>query len=499
MLKLKENMNYGKKEQIKNVDNFNKQKKSIDIKNSNAENKCFLCLKRKVDNFRILFKVLYEDNDKQYFFSQKNSIKKDNKIHEILNKNLSKYSDVLIRPCECDIYCHIICLLQYTIVNLSLKCEECLKHYHYESENTNEKKKYCTLKIIVLLIIGIIFLFCGILCFIKFVIKNKKYTFWNYIFGIILVFLSFLFFSRSFGIFIYNKKHLQYSYPIFTDYNEDNQKLNKKIKEERLMKSFFNFENFLENILNYSVKDLITKKMFNKVWLATKMARNNQLIEFINENNKELFEQEYAKEKFIECAKKNKSNGHKMASACCAYGEESNMNTKSSLFNSNNKTNNFIKRQSCQLIGLKCKSNYRLSNFALNSSSKKDSAIFSCFLSDNQNDETININNSSELSSINENSSLKNGKNGTVIIPTHINLSNEKVGNSNKIKILNSIKPKNKNNKNIRKRISKSKKKKSGCFINEDKDINYIFSKLYSNREKQVSEENLLNRIKENK
>ena len=444
------------------IDDKQKEKKETEnkliinnTKNKNNENQqqpfnnniCFLCKKEKISNFKFKFSFLFN------YFSKKRRY--NNEIIQELNEISKNYYDVFIQPCKCKLYCHSICLLQYCITNLSIKCTECLYIYNFKLTELNSVKisKCVLFKLILLIIVAFIFFLGGLFFLIYHVIGHDEYIFWNYIIGIILIILSLLTFLDAYNI-LRNIKPQKKIFPIFLDYNNNECKNN---NNSSIYNNLLNFEIFLSKIFDISRSDLIEKKMFNQICVTSKISREKEIYKFVRENNNLLEEEE----KIFEEMKANSQNFisvqnvkrlSKLNGISICYAENTNpSNIEINTDENNNNTNNnnnlqlqvnqkpknknllIYERPSFPLIGLKCKSNRRLTvrrSFQVEKSSEAIKKL-NCL-----NDDNNSNNNSSELSSIrylknNEKKLLK-----TVLIHT----KNKKEENIQKKKFESDIK-----------------------------------------------------------
>ena len=395
---------------INNKKNKNNENK-IEILNSNI---CFLCKKEKITNFIFNFSFLFN-------YSKK-SIRFNNEIRQELNEIAKNYYDILIQPCKCKLYCHFICLLQYCITNLSIKCTECLMNYNFNLKELNSVKidKCVLFQLIVLLLFFFIFLLGGLFFLLYHIIKPDEYLFLNYTIGIVLIIISSLIFLILYK-FMRNLKPQKKIFPIFIDSsNEECKNLDSSVINNNLL----SFEKFLSKIFDTHKNDLVEKKMFNQIWITSKISRKKEIYQFIIENN-DLLEKE---EKIFEEMKANKQNclsmqnvkrKSKLNGINVCYAEDTNINNTENKNDENNNNNLgpemcektksknllMLQRPSLPLIGLKCKSNRRLKvrgSFAV----EKDQELINNI---NIFNDIGSFHNSSELSSIRE-CDLKNKK-----------------------------------------------------------------------------------------
>ena len=422
------------REKILTINNTKNKNKNNNQNNENQQyifsnNICFFCKKEKISNFKFNFSFLFN------FFEKK--IKYNNEIRQELNEISKNYYDILIQPCKCKLYCHFICLLQYCIINLSIKCDECLMNYNFKLTELNSAKigKCIIFKSIFFTSFVFILLLCGLFFLLNDIIKPDEYIFWNYIIGIILIILSLLTFIPAYNS-LGNLKSQKKIFPFFLDYNNNECK---NLDNSIIKNNLFGFETFLSKIFEIDKSDLIEKKMFNQICVSSKISREKELYKYIIENN-ELLEKE---EKIFEEMKKKKNSlstqnekrKSKLNGISISFAENTNTNNpENNNFESNNDENSYnnlqfqfsqksncknllmLQRRSFPLIGLKCKSNRRLSARGSFVVEKVPEVI------DNGNclnDDNNSINNKSELNNLKD-KDLQNKKKNllkSVIIP----------------------------------------------------------------------------------
>ena len=107
---------------------------------ANGEARCFLCLKDKLDEYTFQFEDFCHFIIKKKIFCKRNQskIKNEKELSENLYNSIKEESQKLIKPCKCDILCHIQCLIQYCIMHLIIKCEECNCEYCFDFKDLNE-------------------------------------------------------------------------------------------------------------------------------------------------------------------------------------------------------------------------------------------------------------------------------------------------------------------------------------------------------------------------
>ena len=199
---------------------------------ANGEARCFLCLKDILDEYTFQFEDFchFIIKKKIYCKRDESKIKNSKEISENLYNSIKEESKKLIKPCKCDILCHIHCLIQYCIMHLIIKCEECNSEYCFDfkdlNENSNSNCYY--ISIIFWIILHIILLTSAILFFTIKIIP-KKYESYNYIIAILLIIINCLLICGNVLNYKPNKNLHQNIYPSFIQYSSSLKKMMKNI------------------------------------------------------------------------------------------------------------------------------------------------------------------------------------------------------------------------------------------------------------------------------
>jgi len=270
---------------------------------SNGEARCFLCLKNTLDEYSFQFEDLCHFIIKKKIFCKKESKQKNEKeLSQNLYNSLKEESKKLIKPCKCDIYVHIQCLIQYCIMHLNLICEECNCEYCFDFKNLNENSNsLCYYISKILWIICHVILLIGTILFFVLKIIPKKFDSYNYIIAIVLLLFNCLLFYGNYLNYKPNQYLHQNIYPLFIQYN--NIKKNDEI--------YTLYASFLQRTLKSTMFEIVEKRINNKIFLSTTLNSQKEINEYINSNNNNLFDQnsEDIKEKIKEEELENKFHG----------------------------------------------------------------------------------------------------------------------------------------------------------------------------------------------
>ena len=270
---------------------------------SNGEARCFLCLKSTLDEYSFQFEDLCHFIIKKKIFCKKESKQKNEKeLSQNLYNSLKEESKKLIKPCKCDTYVHIQCLIQYCIMHLNLICEECNCEYCFDFKNLNENSNsLCYYISKILWIICHVILLIGTILFFVLKIIPKKFDSYNYIIAIVLLLFNCLLFYGNYLNYKPNQYLHQNIYPLFIQYN--NIKKNDEI--------YTLYASFLQRTLKSTMFEIVEKRINNKIFLSTTLNSQKEINEFINSNNNKIFDQnsEDIKEKIKEEELENKFHG----------------------------------------------------------------------------------------------------------------------------------------------------------------------------------------------
>ena len=254
---------------------------------ANGEVRCFLCFNPKLQeyhlqledflNFVLKRKIYLENHDNSKLIQTEEEIL-SNKIYNSLQTDCNK----LIKPCKCDTYAHIQCLIQYCILHLTLKCDECQSEYSFEYHEITDsnQKTFFYIYVIIYFLVHLILLAVSILFFI-FRWIPRLYDFWNFYFGIALFIINGIIFY-SFVKYVWEQFNIvnNNNFPYFI-----NNSSSKKTEDD-----YCKFEIFLKRALNSSIEELVEKKNNNRLYIYSTLNNQRQLNEYINNNNNELFD-----------------------------------------------------------------------------------------------------------------------------------------------------------------------------------------------------------------
>ena len=303
---------------------------------ANGEARCFLCLKDILDEYTFQFEDFchFIIKKKIYCKRDESKIKNSKEISENLYNSIKEESKKLIKPCKCDVLCHIHCLIQYCIMHLIIKCEECNSEYCFDfkdlNENSNSNCYY--ISIIFWIILHIILLTSAILFFTIKIIP-KKYESYNYIIAILLMIINCLLIYGNVLNYKPNKNLHQNIYPSFIQYSSSL----KKNDEE-----YTNFSYFLQRCLKSSMFEIVEKRISNRLYLTTTLNTQREINEYINNNNNELFDinNDEIKEKIKEVELEDKFHGAQIIKSSLVENDKINIEEK----NKNNNHNNINKK-----------------------------------------------------------------------------------------------------------------------------------------------------------
>ena len=250
---------------------------------TNGEARCFLCLKNTLDEYSFQFEDLCHFIIKKKIFCKKESKQKNEKeLSQNLYNSLKEESKKLIKPCKCDTYVHIQCLIQYCIMHLNLICEECNCEYCFDFKNLNENSNsLCYYISKILWIICHVILLIGTILFFVLKIIPKKFDSYNYIIAIVLLLFNCLLFYGNYLNYKPNQYLHQNIYPLFIQYN--NIKKNDEI--------YTLYASFLQRTLKSTMFEIVEKRINNKIFLSTTLNSQKEINEYINSNNNKIFDQ----------------------------------------------------------------------------------------------------------------------------------------------------------------------------------------------------------------
>ena len=305
---------------------------------ANGEARCFLCLKDILDEYTFQFEDFchFIIKKKIYCKRDESKIKNSKEISENLYNSIKEDCKKLIKPCKCDILCHIHCLIQYCIMHLIIKCEECNSEYCFDfkdlNENSNSNCYY--ISIIFWIILHIILLTSAILFFTIKIIP-KKYESYNYIIAILLMIINCLLIYGNVLNYKPNKNLHQNIYPSFIQYSSSL----KKNDEE-----YTNFSYFLQRCLKSSMFEIVEKRISNRLYLTTTLNTQREINEYINNNNNELFDinNDEIKEKIKEVELEDKFHGAQIIKSNLVENDNINIEENNKNNNHNNTNNKLL-------------------------------------------------------------------------------------------------------------------------------------------------------------
>ena len=254
---------------------------------ANGEVRCFLCFNPKLQeyhlqledflNFVLKRKIYLENHDNSKLIQTEEEIL-SNKIYNSLQTDCNK----LIKPCKCDTYAHIQCLIQYCILHLTLKCDECQSEYSFEYHEITDsnQKTFFYIYVIIYFLVHLILLTVSILFFV-FRWIPRLYDFWNFYFGIALFIIN--------GVIFYS--FVKYVWEQFNIVNNNNfPYFINNSSSTKTEDDYYKFEIFLKRALNSTIEELVEKKNNNRLYIYSTLNNQRQLNEYINNNNNELFD-----------------------------------------------------------------------------------------------------------------------------------------------------------------------------------------------------------------
>ena len=305
---------------------------------ANGEARCFLCLKDILDEYTFQFEDFchFIIKKKIYCKRDESKIKNSKEISENLYNSIKEESKKLIKPCKCETLCHIQCLIQYCIMHLIIKCEECNSEYCFDfkdlNENSNSNCYY--ISIILWIILHIILLISAILFFTIKIIP-KKYESYNYIIAISLIIINCLLIYGNVLNYKPNKNLHQNIYPSFIQYSSSF----KKNDEE-----YTNFSYFLQRCLKSTMFEIVEKRISNRLYLTTTLNTQREINEYINNNNNELFDinNDEIKEKIKEVELEDKFHGAQIIKSNLIENDKINIEENNKNNNHNNTNNKLL-------------------------------------------------------------------------------------------------------------------------------------------------------------
>ena len=305
---------------------------------ANGEARCFLCLKDILDEYTFQFEDFchFIIKKKIYCKRDESKIKNSKEISENLYNSIKEESKKLIKPCKCETLCHIQCLIQYCIMHLIIKCEECNSEYCFDfkdlNENSNSNCYY--ISIILWIILHIILLISAILFFTIKIIP-KKYESYNYIIAISLIIINCLLIYGNVLNYKPNKNLHQNIYPSFIQYSSSF----KKNDEE-----YTNFSYFLQRCLKSTMFEIVEKRISNRLYLTTTLNTQREINEYINNNNNELFDinNDEIKEKIKEVELEDKFHGAQIIKSNLIENDKINIEENNKNNNNNNINNKLL-------------------------------------------------------------------------------------------------------------------------------------------------------------
>ena len=305
---------------------------------ANGEARCFLCLKDILDEYTFQFEDFchFIIKKKIYCKRDESKIKNSKEISENLYNSIKEESKKLIKPCKCEILCHIQCLIQYCIMHLIIKCEECNCEYCFDFKDLNENSNSsCFYISIVLWIILYIILLTFAILFFTIRIIPKKYEAYNYIIAIILIMVNSLLIYANFLNYKPNKNLHQNIYPSFIQYSPGL----KKSEEE-----YTNFSFFLQRCLKSTMFEIVEKRIYNRLYLTTTLNTQREINEYINNNNNELFDinNDEIKEKIKEVELEDKFHGAQIIKSNLVENDNINIEENNKNNNHNNTNNKLL-------------------------------------------------------------------------------------------------------------------------------------------------------------
>jgi len=254
---------------------------------ANGEVRCFLCFNPKLQEYHLQFedflnfvlkrKIFLENHENSKLLKTDAEIL-SNKIFNSLQTDCNK----LIKPCKCDTYAHIQCLIQYCILHLTLKCDECQSEFSFEFHEIKDSqdKTFFYILVVIYFLTHLILLAVSILFFV-FRWIPRLYDFWNFYFGIALFIINGIIFY-AFSKYIWEEFNIinNNNFPYFINSTSS------KNKEDDYNK----FGIFLKRALMSTIEELVEKKNNNRIYIYSTLSNQRQLNEYINNNNNEMFD-----------------------------------------------------------------------------------------------------------------------------------------------------------------------------------------------------------------
>jgi hypothetical protein len=364
---------------------------------ANGEVRCFLCFNPKLQeyhlqleeflNFVLKRKIFLENHDSHLINKEKEKL--SNNIFNSLKTECNK----LIKPCKCDTYAHIQCLIQYCILHFTLKCDECQSEYSLEFHELNEsnEKTFFIIKATLFFLIHIILLIVSILfCVFRWI--PRLYDFWNFFFGISLLILNSVVFYGFIKI-VWEKFNLinNNTFPFFINNNSNSNK-NSDNKYNK-------FGIFLKRALMSTIEELVERKINSRLYIYSTLNSQRQLNEYINNNNNEMFDSnsEQVKEELKEDLE-NKFHGAQIIKSTLIENEGININ------NHNNNNNEIHNEKTYQYIEKKFpKSLTKTGNTGTSHEIPRKKIVHRIVKSDKNNNVNNNNNNNNNININNEN------------------------------------------------------------------------------------------------
>ena len=317
---------------------LSQQHNQVNNKGANGEARCFLCLKDTLDEYTFQFEDFCNFIIKKKIYCKRDpkKIKNEKELSENLYNSLKDESKKLIKPCKCDILCHIQCLIQYCIMHLIIKCDECNCEYCFDFKDLNENSNSSCfyISMVLWIILHVVLLTFAILFFVLDIIP-KKYEAYNYIIAIILVLVNCLLIYGNILNYKPNKNLHQNIYPSFIQYSSGL----KKTDEE-----YTNFSCFLQRALKSTMFEIVEKKVYNRLYLTTTLNTQREINEYINTNNNELFDtnSEEIKEKMKEEELEDKFHGAQIIKSSLVENDKVDLQEHNNNHNNNNNNNNKV-------------------------------------------------------------------------------------------------------------------------------------------------------------
>lgn len=287
---------------------------------TNGEARCFLCMKDKLDDYN------FQEEDFLSLILGKKTINEKNKPKETQANTLNLIkigSQALIKPCKCGTFAHIPCLIQYSLLHLGYRCEECQCDYNFTFKTIDPNESgvsFCSLYTqIVLTIIFHIGLLAVTIVFFSVEIIPDKFKFWNYLLGIIILLFNGSLILGNVSIFKEKYKHTQRIYPMFEPYVEGKKRTEEEYEKMQL---------FFEQILKSNIYELMEKKINSRFFISSTLNPQRNLNDYIIANNNEIFDSnsERVKEELKNEDLEDKFHGHQIIKSTLVMNEQTHNN-----------------------------------------------------------------------------------------------------------------------------------------------------------------------------